>query len=250
MVLQAYDGDLDNATALSTCAIFQGSSPDDFSPILASLSRRLFEAGQHLWRAGDPATWMYVVLTGEVLVSRTDQAGNQFVIEAYLPGDALGQLPFFEDDPVRFTDARAGSPTECVVAPRNDVLSLLRAKPNLMHCMLKVYSVWIRTRDMNSSETAFQSLAGRVARTLVELGGRYGEAVPSGVRIPIRLTHETMANMLGASRENVSRALSLLADRGDVQYTRRSVVIPDLAKLARRYSDFDITRHGVVSRGI
>jgi len=232
------------------CAIFQGSSPEDFSPLLSSLSRRRYDEGQHLWQAGDPANWMYTVLTGEVLISRTDPEGNQYVIEVYVQGDAMGQLPFFDHDPVRFTDARAGSETECLLAPREAVLALLEAKPNLMVCMLSAYSMWIRTRDMHSSETAFQNLAGRVARKLVELGGRYGEPGPNGVRIPIRLTHETVANMLGASRENVSRALSLLARRGDVHYTRRSLVIPKLADLAERYSDFDVTRHGVVSRGI
>ena len=193
---------------------------------------------------------MYVVLTGEVLISRTDPAGNQFVIEVYVKGDALGQFPFFEHDPVRYADASASRATECLLAPRDGVLALLRAKPNLMVCMLSAYSRWIRTRDIHSSETAFQSLAGRVARKLVELASRYGEQGPNGVRISLSLTHETVANMLGASRENVSRALSLLAQRGEVQYTRRSLVIPDLAQLAERYSDFDETRHGVVSRGV
>jgi CRP-like cAMP-binding protein len=247
--LRIYDGRLDNATALSSCAIFQGSSPGDFSPVLSSLSRRHYDAGQYIWRAGDPASWMYVVLTGEVHVSRTDPGGNQYVIEVYIQGDALGQLPFFDKDPARFTDGCAGTETECLLAPRKAVLALLREKPNLMVSMLSAYSRWIRTRDMHSSETAFQNLAGRVARKLVELGSRYGEPGPDGVRIPIRLTHETIANMLGASRENVSRALSLLAQRGEVRRTKRLLVIPNLADLAQRYSDFDETRHGVVSRG-
>jgi len=47
---------------------------------------------------------MYVVLSGEILVSRTDPSGNEYVIEVYVRGDALGQLPFFDDHGIRFTN--------------------------------------------------------------------------------------------------------------------------------------------------
>ncbi len=63
---------------------------------------------------------------------------------------------------------------------------------------------------------------------------RYREAGPDGVRIPIRLTQETVANMLGASRENVSRALARLARQGEVRHQRGVLVIPRLDELAER----------------
>ena len=192
---------------------------------------------------------MYVVLGGEVLISRTDPNGNQYVIEVYVRGDAVGQLPFFDDLGIRFTSGCAGDQTECLVAPKEAVLALLRAKPHLMAYMLAVYSNWIRTRDMHASESAFQNLAGRVACKLVELGSRYGEPGPDGVRIPIRLTQETVANMLGASRENVSRALARLARQGEVRHRRGVLVIPRLDQLAQRYSDFEETPQRMVSRG-
>ncbi len=101
---------------------------------------------------------------------------------------------------------------------------------------------------MHASEAAFQNLAGRVACKLVELGSRYGEAGPGGVRIPIRLTQETVANMLGASRENVSRALARLARQGEVRHQRGVLVIPRLDELAERYSDFEETPQRMMRR--
>lgn len=239
---------MDAATALSQCAVFVGASPEDFTPLLPSLSRRRYDQGDYLWHDGDPANWMYVVLSGEVLVSRTDPSGNEYVIEVYVRGDALGQLPFFDNDGTRFTNGYAGAETECLLAPKNAVLALLRAKPQLMAYMLAVYSNWIRTRDMHASESAFQNLAGRVACKLVELGSRYGEPGPDGVRIPIRLTQETVANMLGASRENVSRALARLARQGEVIHQRGVLLIPKLEELAERYSDFEETPQRMVRR--
>jgi len=135
-----------------------------------------------------------------------------------------------------------------LLAPKEAVLALLRSKPNLMACVLAVYSNWIRTRDMHASESAFQNLAGRVACKLVELGSRYGEPGPDGVRIPIRLTQETVANMLGASRENVSRALARLARQGEVRHQRGVLVIPRLDELAERYSDFEETPQRMMRR--
>jgi len=99
-----------------------------------------------------------------------------------------------------------------------------------------------------ASESAFQNLAGRVACKLVELGSRYGEPGPDGVRIPIRLTQETVANMLGASRENVSRALARLARQGEVRHQHGVLVIPRLDELAERYSDFEETPQRMMRR--
>ncbi len=239
---------MDAATVLSRCAIFVGAEPEDFTPLLPSVATRRYDQGEYLWHDGDPANWMYVVLSGEILVSRTDPSGNEYVIEVYVRGDALGQLPFFDDNGIRFTNGYAGAQTECLLAPKEAVLALLRAKPHLMACMLAVYSNWIRTRDMHASESAFQNLSGRVACKLVELGSRYGEPGPDGVRIPIRLTQETVANMLGASRENVSRALARLARQGEVRHQRGVLVIPRLDELAERYSDFEETPQRMMRR--
>jgi CRP/FNR family cyclic AMP-dependent transcriptional regulator len=243
-----YDGPLDDATILSTCSLFQGSSPDDFTPILPSLSRRRYREGEYIWHIGDPADEMSVVITGEVLVSSIGADGDQFILEAYVRGDTIGQLPFFEPAGERLFDATAGRDTECLVATRHAVLALLRARPQLMIRMLSVYSKWIRTRDVYARDAAFQNLSGRVACKLVELANRYGETSPDGVLIPIRLTQETVANMLGASRENVSRALARLTREGEVRRKGGSFLIPKLALLADRYSAFLDTPLGLASR--
>jgi CRP-like cAMP-binding protein len=191
---------------------------------------------------------MFVVLSGEVLVSSTGVDGDQFVVEVYVRDDAIGQLPFFEPVGQRLFDATAGRDTECLVASRQAVLALLRAKPQLMIHMLSVYSRWIRTRDLHARDAAYQNLAGRVACKLVELANRYGEPSSDGVRIPIRLTQETVANMLGASRENVSRALARLGRQGDVNRKGSVLLIPKLDELAERYSAFLDTPSGLTTR--
>src|SRR5260370_34284423 len=114
--------------------------------------------------------------------------------------------------------------------------------------MLTVYSRWIRTRDLHARDAAFQNPAGRVACKLVELANRYGETSPDGVRIPIRLTQETVANMLGASRENVSRALARLTRQGEVRRKGGVLLIPRLDELAERYSDFEETPQRMMRR--
>jgi len=191
---------------------------------------------------------MSVVLSGEVLVSSVGVGGEEFVVEVYVRGDTIGQLPFFEPAGQRLFDATAGRDTECLVASRPAVLALLQAKPQLMIHMLSVYSRWIRTRDLYATDAAFQNLAGRVACKLVELANRYGEPSPQGVRIPIRLTQETVANMLGASRENVSRALARLGRQGDVNRKGSSLFIPKLEELAEHYSAFLDTPLGLSPR--
>jgi CRP-like cAMP-binding protein len=72
---------------------------------------------------------------------------------------------------------------------------------------------------------------GRTARKLLELSDRHGIAVASGMRISIRVPQGELASMVGASRENVNRALSRLITLGAVSFDQGHITILDEARL-------------------
>ena len=221
---------------LAASELFEGASAADFEPLTRSAHTRKYSRGEFVFNAGDEADTLCLVLEGEILVSRLGPDGEEFVVEVFVAGDILGQLHFFEPDPTRLLDARAGNETSCWMAPRRDVVGLLERNPKLTLLMLRTYSRWIMQRDLRGAEGAFRNLTSRVATRLLQLSDRYGEAAENGTRIRLQLTETTLANMLGASRENVSRVLARLRRSGDVRREHGFLLIPRPDDLRSRYS--------------
>ncbi|HVS07820.1 MAG TPA: Crp/Fnr family transcriptional regulator [Candidatus Dormibacteraeota bacterium] len=224
------------AEVLAVAALFRGARPEEFAELERFCRRRHFEHANYLWHAGDAADAMFVIVSGEVVLSRLGPDGEEFMVEAYHEGDACGQLPFFDLVPVRVVDARAGTALDVVEIPREALITHLRAHPGLMMRMLGVYSRWIRQRDLNASELAFQHLAGKIACKLLDLSETYGQRCDDGLLIRRHFAQHELAAMVGASRESVNRALQRLLNNGDVIRRAGELVIPDVDKLRLRYA--------------
>jgi CRP/FNR family transcriptional regulator len=227
---------MDPLAMLAGSELFHGSSPADFEPLARSAHTRKYGRGELIFNSADEADTMYLVLEGEVVVSRLGPDGEEYVVEVFVAGDVFGQLHFFERSPTRILDARAGDATVCWSAPRHEVLRLLERNPKLTLLMLRTYSRWIQQRDLRGAEGAFRNLTSRVVTRLLQLSDQYGEAAEDGSRIRLRLTETTLANMLGASRENVSRALAQLLRSGDIRRERGFLLIRSPDDLRSRYS--------------
>jgi CRP-like cAMP-binding protein len=225
---------LDPCAELAATPLFRGAAPSDFEPLLPHIRERTFAPGEYLWRAGDPAVSVFLVLSGEVATSRPGPDGEEYVVEVVLAHDIVGQLPMFDDPPLRLLDGIAAAETRCLVFPLVDLRSLVERRPRLLLPMVAAYAQWIRLRDAHTTEGAFQSLAARLACKLLELHILTG--TPNGAPIALQLPQGKLAAMLGASRENVNRALGRLLERGEVVRSGKHIVITDPDQLMRRYS--------------
>lgn len=233
---------------LAGTAIFRGASKDEFVGLDATTYRRRFAKGDYLFHDGDSAEAMWVIVEGEVQVSRVGPRGEDFVLESYFAGDALGQLPLFDAAPVRVMDAKAATATECLVVRRDALVAHLAAHPRLLLLMVGTYSRWIRQRDLNASEMAFQNLTGKVACKLLELLHLHDESTGGqAVGIGLDLRQHELAAMVGGSRENVNRALQRLLKDGEVRRDGRRWSVTDPARLRERYT-WSAPAEWVVSR--
>ncbi|HET9782838.1 MAG TPA: Crp/Fnr family transcriptional regulator [Candidatus Dormibacteraeota bacterium] len=227
---------MDPLDLLARSELFAGASAADFGPLARSAVTRRYLRGDLIWGAGDQADTIFLVLAGEVVVSRIGPDGEEYVIELYTVGDVVGQLHLFEPAPTRMLDARSVDATDCWVVPGRAFAELLEKSPKLMKLMLRTYSRWIRVRDLRNADSSFRNVEGQVATNLLHLADRFGEASHAGVRIRVHVTETTLANMIGASRENVSRAIAKLSRAGDLHRDNGTFLLARPEDLRRRYS--------------
>ena len=221
---------------LAASELFEGASSADFEPIAQAAVIRHFSRGELIFVTGDPADQMYLVLSGEVAVSRVGPDGEEYVVELFAAGDVLGSFHFFEQSSVRILDARAIDTTSCWVVSRQYFMRFLERNPKLMMLMLRAYSRWIVRRDLQDADSSFRNVAAQVATRLLHLADQFGEPSKHGVKIRVHVTETTLANMIGASRENVSRAIARLQRAGDVRREAGLFVITKPDELRLRHS--------------
>ena len=86
------------------------------------------------------------------------------------------------------------------------------------------------------AEVAFLDIPGRIAQKLIELAGSRGERTGEGIVIGIPLSQRTLAGMVGASRENVNRALHRFVELGYIRQARGTITVLKPDELRRRGS--------------
>ena len=83
-------------------------------------------------------------------------------------------------------------------------------------------------------DLVFTDVPGRVAKALLELSQRFGVPGPDGLHVHHDLTQEELAQLVGASRETVNKALAEFAQRGWIRLEQKSVTLTDVDRLLRR----------------
>jgi CRP/FNR family cyclic AMP-dependent transcriptional regulator len=196
----------------------------------------VFERGAYLFREGDPGTHLHVVVHGQVKIGRMGQGGGEVVFAIAGPGELFGELSLFDEDGERTADAVALEPTECLVIARAPLLQYLTARPQLLLRIIASLSVYIKRKDAAMGDAAFLDIPGRVATQLVQLADTKGRPAAGGVSIDLALNQRTLAAMVGATRENVNRALHHFSELGYIRVDRGAITVLDREQLVRRGS--------------
>jgi CRP-like cAMP-binding protein len=92
----------------------------------------------------------------------------------------------------------------------------------------------LRRTNEHLADLVFTDVPGRVAKALLELSDRFGRPVDGGLLVAHDLTQEELAQLVGASRETVNKALADFATRGWIKLEARAVLLLDVERLRRR----------------
>jgi len=221
----------DPVAVLLRTPLFAGLPSKLAAALRQRVHRRSFEVGAYLAREGEPATSLLVIERGRVRVTRTSRHGRELVLRLLGAGDTLGELGVLDAGGIRTANAIAAEPTVCVMLSRDDLHAAIRSTPDLGLRLLASLVGYVRRKDEELADVVFLDLPGRVARKLLELADRHGEPAAGGVRIGVRVPQGELASMVGASRENVNRALAQFATLGAVTIDRGHITITDVDRL-------------------
>jgi CRP-like cAMP-binding protein len=179
----------------------------------------------------DPGDALYIVSGGQVKVVLIGEDGREVILSVLSDGDFFGEMSLIDDEP-RSAHVIAMRDSRLLVLRRDDFQQQIQQHPSVALKVLKVLVGRLRRADAKIGGLVLLDVNGRVARLLLDLAEESG-----GPRITRRLTHHTIAQMIGSSRETVSRAMRELTERGLIEVTRREITIRDKDGLASLTGD-------------
>lgn len=206
----------------------------ELEPLARMARRRHYPKDSHLFREGDPGLDLFLLESGEVKISRTGEGGSELVLAILGPGAAFGELAVLEEGAHRSADALALEETTCHLVERAALVTFLDSHRKALWRVISLLSAQIRRQDERAAELAFLDIPGRVARKLLELADLHGEPAAGGTRISLPISQRTLAGLIGASRENVNRALRSFAALNQVRVESGVIVVLQPEALRRR----------------
>ncbi len=216
--------------ALQGVRLFEGLPEADLVALAQQVVRRRVARHDVIVAQGDPGDGLYVVARGLVGISRQSSDGDELLLTLCEPGDYFGDLALIDEAP-RSATATAFEEGLLLYLPRRAFRQVLEAHPTALWRLLEALAALVRRVTETADDIALVDVRHRLAHRLLRLADQgliAQEGSPeSGMRHPIRITQQHLANMTGATRESVNKQLQAFAAEGLITLEQGQVRIRD-----------------------
>lgn len=219
--------------ALRRAPLFAALDDEQASELRASMTAIPLGRGDSVFHEGDQGDRLYVVTMGKVKLHRTSVDGRENMLSVLGPGEMFGELSLFDPGP-RSSTATALTDSRLLALGHEDLQPWLTGRPEVAAALLRAMAHRLRRTSENMADLVFSDVPGRVAKALLDLSRRFGKQAEDGLHVAHDLTQEELAQLVGASRETVNKALADFASRGWIRLEARAVVLLDVERLTRR----------------
>jgi len=211
--------------------VFCGLSTPTLQAFEAIKFTSAYPAGAVLFVEGQEPRGIYVLCKGRVKLSISARNGKTLIVKIAEPGEVLGMSATVSGKPYEVR-AQTLDPCQVSFVKRDDFLQFLKSNSDACFKLAeqlseKYHNACNEVRSLGLSHSASEKLA----KLLLDWSTRNGDGARSETRIKLGLTHEEIAQMIGTSRETVTRLLADMKRRQIVQSEGATIVIRNQAAL-------------------
>ena len=186
--------------------------------------RRTYPTKSVIINAGDYSDELFYLIKGAVSVLIEDDDGHEIVLAYLNEGDFFGEIGMFDEKRERSAWVRARAQCEVASISYERLRSLTTELPEVLYAMLAQLALRLRNTSRKVGDLAFMDVAGRVARTLLDLCQQPDSMThPDGMQI--RITRQELGRIAGCSREMVGRVLKNLEEENLISVAGKTIVV-------------------------
>ncbi|MFQ5442338.1 MAG: Crp/Fnr family transcriptional regulator [Thermodesulfobacteriota bacterium] len=210
---------------ISSNKIFSGlpeKERDRMAPMLKPVN---IKKKSFIYSMGDSADDLYILKEGRIKITRITEDGKELTFDILEPGDIFGELALAGEEE-RETSAEALEDSFICTINRKDFEGFVGKNPALSLRITKWIGSRLRKIENRVENLIFQDVRTRILALFIDLGEKYGKDSPRGRKIDIKLSHQEIANLVGATRETVTLELNNLKKTGEILTEGKEFVLP------------------------
>lgn len=213
--------------------LFQGISETDVQRVARLCTERKYRKGATIFSKGDPSNALFIVKSGKVRILSLSDKGTETIVHILKEGAIFGELLLSEEQ--RAFTAVAGTDALVTVLPKGSLVELLTAIPTVSKNFVQLLSKRLAKVELEYGDFGHTWSYTRLKNVLLRLCEEHGKETPKGTLIPLRLTHEDLANLIGTTRETVTTQMIRFRRMGLVKRQDRFIVVnkPRLEEFGR-----------------
>ena len=215
---------------LKDISFFRDLTPEALDLVCERMVHRAAPAGSILFRKGELARGVYVLVRGRVEIYRSTADGREQVLHSETPVQSVAELPVFDGGSYP-ASGRAAEDSELYFLSVDDFQRLYREHPEIADAVIRNLGQRLRALVNVVEKVSLRTVPSRVAKTLLEQAEREG-SLEDGSSFRLSKTQSDLAHELATSRESVARALGDLRRKGIISTEGRRITILSLAELA------------------
>lgn len=209
--------------SLRSIPLFSQATDADLELLSGYLIERRFPRNSTVVEEGLAGDYMYVLREGRVKVTKLADEGREKILGFIDEGGFFGEMALLDRGP-RVASVKTLKPVRLLALSRADFLSLLRKSPDLALAVIQELTRRLREMDEQASSLSFQRVKERAKGVFVRLA--HDPAPSESHRVTPPLTHQQIADMIGTSRETVTRVVKDLKQEGWLQQDGKRYLIP------------------------
>jgi CRP/FNR family cyclic AMP-dependent transcriptional regulator len=197
----------------------------DARKLMSRTQTRRIPAGGTIFRQDEPGDGLYGILSGRVAFVVDSPEGKELTLNVLGTGEFFGEIALL-DGKGRSATAAARDACELLFIGRSEFMSFYRERPEAMMRVVELLCERVRRATDYIADATFLGLSRRLAKRLLLL-------LENAPQADLRISHAELASMLGVSREQVSRQLSVWSEKGILDQGRGRLAVRDRAALTQ-----------------
>jgi CRP-like cAMP-binding protein len=212
--------------------LFSIFCPHKFSEFRDEHQFQHFRKNEFIYFSGDSSTSIYLLASGKVKILAYTEEGEEVVKSVLGKGDVFGELSLLGEEKRKdFAQALQDKTSICELR-LDQMQELMKKDRNFALKIYKLIGLRINKLERRIESLVFKDVRTRMIEFIKELAEEKGEAEGASIQINHFLTHKDIADLLGTTRQTVTTLLNELRTEGKIDFSRRSIFVPDIQALS------------------
>jgi CRP/FNR family transcriptional regulator len=204
--------------------LFATLSEDEFKSLKDIFQVKAYRKNQVIFLEEETGNYMYIILSGKVKVTKSTAAGKETILAIHQAGDFFGEMALLDG---KTSPATVSAMEDSKVATiyHHDFQRLLMANEKVVRQIIRVLCSRLRQVWAQVQNLSYGTADDRIRAGILQLSRKHGVQDARGIIINLKITHQELAELVGTSRETVTRTLARLKKKGILQLENRRIIV-------------------------